>query len=158
MSFVRVFFAVLLYQTCFVGLFVDCAVLGERQNFPQSSMQLPKACSPSTYDSLLIISDTTASVTSVTKFVAITSFVNPSGTTSSSDTSEVDGVITKVVRVGVTTVNTADCNPLLCSVNVAVSGSLPLPKLEGTLSPNPVCLGLLLAAGVRKNSVSIHNL
>ena len=163
MSFFRAVLAGLFYQSCFSGFCVRAAVLGERQALPSSlssssCMSFPKAFSAPTWNSLLITSDTNASVTSVTKVVAITTYaMNPSGTTPSSDTSVVDGVITKVVRVGPTTVNTASCNPLLCSVNVAVSDSHPLQKLERALSPDPVCLGVLLAPRVRKNSVSIHN-
>lgn len=118
-----------------------------------------KGCIASIWDYLLITSDTNASVTSVIKVVAITTYsMNQSGTTSSSDTSPLEGVITKVVRVGPTTVNTANCNPMLCTVNVAVSKNLPLRELERVLNLYTVRFGLLLAPRVRKNSVSIHYL
>ena len=74
--------------------------------------------------------DTTGGVTLVTKVVAVTSFLGSVGTTSTSDpSSPSDGneLLTKVVRVGVTTANTANCNPSLCSLNVAVSDSHPYP-------------------------------
>lgn len=145
MSFAGILLALCFYKTCFLGQFVDCAVLKGRQPYPlassygsspQSSMQSPEDLFSTTQDSLLITSDTTAGVTMVTKVVAITSFLDPSGTPSSSaasDPSDGVGVITKVVRVGVTTANTANCQPLLCSVNVAVSDSLPSLKLQQVL-------------------------
>ena len=139
LSFGCILFALWFYATLFVGRLVNCAALKERQVFSssltsflnsstQSSKQISEATSSATHNSLLITSDTTAGVTLVTKVVAITSFVNSLGTTSpsaTSDQSDVNEVITKVVRVGPTTANTVNCNPLLCSVNVAVSENLP---------------------------------
>ena len=124
MSFARILIAVWIYKTCFLGLSVNCAAVGIRQaSSPDSSLQSSMQIDFRIYF-LLIAADTTAGVTLVTKVVAITSFVDPQGLVSSSAASaQSDGVVvvTKVVRVGPTTVNTADCNPLLCSANVAVS-------------------------------------
>ena len=110
---------------------------------------------------MLSVLDGTANVTFVTKVVGITSFMNPQTTPSSSalpDQSDDVEVITKVVRVGPTTVNTANCNPLLCSANVAVSETLYFSTLEQTLILGIVCLRILLASGICKNGVSINNL
>ena len=143
-SFTCVLSMLWLFETCSIGLFVDCAVLAERQPFPDSLASSPNSSSQSstqifeisacaTYGSLLIISDTTAGVTLVTKVIAVTSFLGSWGaspTTDASDQPDADGVATKVVRVGVTTANTVNCQPLLCSINVAVSNSLPFRKLR----------------------------
>lgn len=97
----------------------------------------------------------------VTKVVAVTSFVDSMGLSSSSavsDQSHGVDVITKVVRVGPTTVNTANCQPLLCSLNVAVSDKLLIPKLEYFLNLVLVGLCILLAPAVGKHSVSLHNI
>ena len=110
---------------------------------------------------MLSILDRSASVTLVTKVVGVTSFVNPQTTPSSSaspDQSDDVEVITKVVRVGPTTVNTANCNPLLCSANVAVSEIPYFSTLEQTLISAIVGLRILLASGICKNGVSINNL
>ena len=111
---------------------------------------------------MLSILDGTAGVTFVTKVVGVTSFMNPQTTPSSSaspDQSDDDvEVITKVVRVGPTTVNTANCNPLLCSANVAVSETLYLSTLEQTLISDIVGLRILLASRICTNGVSINNL
>ena len=104
---------------------------------------------------------TSDNVTLVTKVVAITSFLGspeaPS-TTNAPDQSDGNALITDVVRVGVTTANPADCQPLLCSINVAVSDSLSSSKLKQTLNMDSVGFRILLAPGVRKHSVSLHNL
>ncbi|KAL9130661.1 MAG: hypothetical protein Q9175_006967, partial [Cornicularia normoerica] len=99
-------------------------------------------------------------VTVVTKVVAVTSFVKSFAMTSSSNPSDQGGgsdIITKVVRVKPTAVNTAHCNPLLCSLNVAVHEILPLPRLKKVLNLGSVGLGILLASGVRKYSEFLHN-
>lgn len=115
----------LVLHNVLIGLVVDCAVLEKRQ----SSTPLFAAFPSLTQTSVLTTSDSTGGVTLVTQVVAVTSFLGSSGTPSSTatpDPSDDNEIITKVVRVGPTTVNTANCNPLLCTVNVAVSDSLPL--------------------------------
>ena len=110
---------------------------------------------------MLIILDRSASVTLVTKVVGVTSFMNPQTTPSSSaspDHSDDVEVITKVIRVGPTTVNTANCNPLQCSANVAVSETLYFSMLEQTLILGIVGLRVLLASGICNNGVFINNL
>ena len=109
---------------------------------------------------MLSILDGTAGVTFITKVVGVTSFMNPQTTPSSSaspDQSDDVEVITKVVRVGPTTVDPANCNPLLCSANVAVSETLYVSTLEQTLILDTVGLRILLASGICKNGVSINN-
>ena len=110
---------------------------------------------------MLSILDTNASVTSVTKVIGVTSLMYPQTTPSSSaspDHSDDVEVITKVIRVGPTTVNTANCNPLVCSANVAVSETLYFSALEQTLILAIVGLRILLASGICKNGVSINDL
>lgn len=107
MSIAYSLFALWFYITFLIGLVVDCAVLEKRQ------------------------SNSTGGVTLVTQVVAVTSFLGSSGTPSSTatpDPSDDNEIITKVVRVGPTTVNTANCNPLLCTVNVASVSVLYWPQ------------------------------
>ena len=154
--------AMWIYQTCFTGLFVECAVLDSRQALQPSmyAERLPKLLLWR-FGVMLSILDRSASVTLVTKVVGATSFMNPQTTPSSSaspDQSDNVEVITKVVRAGPTTVNTAKCNPLLCSANVAVSETLSFSMLEQTLILGIVGLRILLASGICENGVSINNL
>lgn len=84
------------------------------------------------------------------------------GTTSTSDpSSPSDGneLLTKVVRVGVTTANTVNCNPLLCSLNVASVSVFYWPQE----SANTACLSTISAlpsalppAGLVPQSPSIY--
>ena len=140
MAFAPVLFALCFYSTCFIGMFVGCAVLKERRPVPYPLPSFPISSSVSSTQPLIPFTrkfqthsltalDTTAGVTLVTKVVAITSFVGSSGTPSSSSTQSdsLDGnqVVTKVVRVKPPPYVTGSCQPLLCTVNVAVSDSLP---------------------------------
>ena len=110
----------------------------------------------------LISSDSTSGVTFVTKVVAVTSYLGWQGTTSSSaasDPSDDVDILTKVVRVGRTTVDTANCQATRsCSINVAVSATLFFLKCERRLIPDLVGLRILLAPRIRKNSVSLNHL
>ncbi|KAF6227628.1 hypothetical protein HO173_012157 [Letharia columbiana] len=104
----------------------------------------------------------TAGITKVTKVVAVTSFVDSMGLSSSSavsDQSHGVDVITKVVRVGPTTVNTANCQPLLCSLNVASVSVFYWPQQ----SANTACLSTISSppsalppAGLNPQSSSIY--
>ncbi|CAD6590780.1 MAG: hypothetical protein ASARMPREDX12_004728 [Alectoria sarmentosa] len=133
LSFGCILFALWFYATLFVGRLVNCAALKERQVFSSSLTSFSNSSTQS---------NTTAGVTLVTKVVAITSFVNSLGTPSpsaTSDQSDVNEVITKVVRVGPTTANTVNCNPLLCSVNVASVSVFYWPQE----SANTACLSTI---------------
>lgn len=111
--------------------------------------------------SLLSTSDTITGITTVTKVVEITSFLDSSGTPSSSSTTsdplDKREEITKVIRVQPPPYVTGSCQPLLCTVNVAVSDRVPSFKLEHVLNRRSVSLHFLLAPGVRKHGVSLHN-
>ena len=164
MSFARTVIALWIYKTCFISLLVNCAALERRQGDPyslsQSSRHISEASPSNDQNVMLIMPDTTGGVTSVTKVISVTSFIGPQGTISSTapDPSDGDSVITKVVRVGATTVDPANCTPALCRAYVDVSGNLLATMVEQLLNLDLGGLSLLLASRVCKNSVSLHDL